>query len=328
MLIMLRIILGVSESPSFPAYTRAATDWLPMKERSRALALGLAAVPLSSVIGAPLSTALIYHFGWTEMFIFLGVVGIIWSIIWLILFRKEPLYSSLVKKAELDYVENHKTEDNKRNGQNKSSWRFILFNKTFLLNNYAFFAFGYLLFFGVTWLPGYISQMFNLNIKQVGIFLILPWVLSTIAILFCGWFSDKLWHKTQSLRISRSLIIGVSMVASALLFLPAIFIHDLAVDIVFISLAIASGLLSNSCFYALNADLSPDKAGTSLAIMDVFLALAGIIAPLATGYFSNLTGNFEIAIGIMMGLNLSSGLLVLIFQNPDKELVKKVTVIS
>src|SRR5262249_32465483 len=68
MLYILRILLGITEGPAFPALTRVATDWLPTSQRARALAIGLCAVPFASVIGAPLISNLILYFGWRIMF--------------------------------------------------------------------------------------------------------------------------------------------------------------------------------------------------------------------------------------------------------------------
>ena len=325
MLIILRLVLGLAEGPSFPALTRATTDWLPLKERNRALALGLAAVPFASVVGAPLTTHLLANYGWQFMFIFLGSVGVVWSLLWLLLFRNQPQQSKLISKKELTYLEEELAQDKHITHSHsfKSNWKFILTNKTFLINNYAFFSFGYLLFFGITWLPGYLEQSFHLHIKKVGLFLTLPWLLATLAMLFNGWFSDWLWSKTKSLRISRSLLIAGGLILSSLCFIPAIMATTIHSALVFMSLALALGLMPNSSFYALNADLAPDMAGTSLGVMDTFLAFAGIIAPLLTGYLSNLTGNFKVAIGIMFALNISAGLLVLFFQNPDKDLANK-----
>src|SRR5262249_3889007 len=86
-LFIFRLLLGVAEGPSFPALTRVSTDWLPTSERARALAIGLAAVPFASVIGAPLCSFLIVQFGWRWMFVILGSVGIVWGIAWFIVFR-------------------------------------------------------------------------------------------------------------------------------------------------------------------------------------------------------------------------------------------------
>lgn len=326
-LILLRFFVGLFESPSLPSLTRVSTSWLSLSERNRALATGLAAVPFSAVIGAPLSTHLIVNYGWRFMFIFLGVIGILWATCWFIVFRNIPKDSKLINARELEYLENEKKSSPKNMHQDQvTSWKFILCNKTFLINNYAFFAFGYLLFFGVTWLPGYLQQTFHMNIKEIGWFLVIPWLMAAIFIVATGYFCDLVWAKTKSLRKSRTVVIGVMVIISAICFIPAILTNNIQVAMIFMSLALAIGLAPNSCYYATNADLAPDKVATSLGVMIMFFSCAGILAPLITGFLSHLTGNFKSAIAVMLFLNISAGLLVLLFQNPDKELLKKHTI--
>jgi nitrate/nitrite transporter NarK len=77
-------------------------------------------------------------------------------------------------------------------------------------------------------------------------------------------------------------------------------------------------MMPNAAFYAINADLARDRAGTSLGIMDCAFAAAGILAPLVTGLLSNLTGNFSVAILLMSGLTLSSALCIIIWQFTDR----------
>lgn len=323
-IIVLRFLLGLLESPSLPSLTKVTTNWLSLNERNRALGLGLAAVPFSSVIGAPLSTHLIANYGWRVMFFVLGGLGIAWAILWFMLFRETPNQSKLTTPTELGYLEQENTTTPHIMHHNQTtSWKFILFNKTFLLNNYAFFAFGYLLFFGVTWLPGYFEQTFHMNIKTVGWFLVVPWLMSASAIFITGYIGDMLWIKTKSLRISRSMIMGIMMILSAVCFIPAILTNNINIAMIFMSFALCFGLAPNSCFYATNADLASDKVATSLGVMLTFFSCAGILAPLITGFLSSLTGNFKSAIAVMLFLNVSSGILVLLFQNPDKELLKK-----
>ena len=88
---------------------------------------------------------------------------------------------------------------------------------------------------------------------------------------------------------------------------------------IFLSLGLGFGLGPSSCFYALNADIARDRASTSAGIMVASLAVAGIIAPVITGWLSNLSGNFNSAIYLMLGINLSAGLLVIFGQSPDRE---------
>jgi ACS family hexuronate transporter-like MFS transporter len=326
MLLMFRIALGLAEGPSFPAMTRVTADWLPVSERARALAIGLAAVPFASVIGAPLVSWLVGSVGWRWMFLILGVLGIVWAILWFIIFRDKPSESSHVSAAELHHIEAEQQPidaNNPTTRTHKTTWKFMLFNSTFLANNYAFFAFGYLLFFAITWLPGYLEQTYHIKIREAGLFLVAPWLTATILVILGGWISDALWRKTHSIRIARSHLIWICQLLSALCFIPAVVSHSFNVAMISITLGIGFGMMPNAAFYAINADLAHDRAGTSLGIMDCAFAAAGILAPLLTGWLSGITGNFSAAISLMIGLTLSSALAIIIFQHPDDMLKRR-----
>lgn len=306
-----RLLLGLSEGPSFPALTRVAADWLPLKERARALAVGLAAVPFASVLGAPFISHLIVVTGWRLMFILLGLLGIIWAIIWYIIFRDQPADCKYVTADELQHIQ---YEHAILKSKTKTSWRFILFNRSLVVNNYAFFSFGYLLFFAITWLPGYLEQTYHLKIKEVGWFLLLPWLTATILILVGGFLSDWLMEKTKSIRIARSHLIWICQIISAVCFIPLLFTHSLIIVAVSISLGVGFGLMPNAAFYAINTDLAYDRAATSLGVMDCAFAAAGIVAPLLTGWLATLTGNFSAAFILLIVLTFSSALAIVLWQ--------------
>lgn len=314
-----RVLLGIAEGPNFPALSRVNADWLPVSERARALAIGLAAVPFASVLGAPLISNLIISVGWRWMFIILGSLGIVWALIWAFIFRDHPKQSKHVSAEELSYIQSdreslqHQAHNLK---EQKTTWKFILFNRALLVNNYAFFAFGYLLFFAITWLPGYLEQTYAIKVKTVGWFLILPWLLATVLILLGGFLSDWLWNKTHNIRVARSHIIWVCQVLSAICFLPLLFSHDLWIAILSITLGVGFGMMPNAAFYAINADLARDRVATSLGVMDCAFAAAGICAPFLTGMLSNLTGNFTGAFTLLISLTISSALAVIFFQHP------------
>lgn len=321
MIFLLRFICGAAEGPTGPCIMKSVTTWLPNKEHSRALALVIAANPFSSVIGAPLCTFLLVKFNWEMMFFILGLAGVIWAIVWALMYNDNPEQSKFTTVNELEHIKHGQVVAIPVNATVKvnQSWTFIIKSRTLLLNNYAFFAFGYLLFFGLSWLPGYLMQQHAINLKELGNLLMLPWLAATVAMLVCGFLSDWLLHKTASLRISRSIIIGVSLILSALSFLPVVISSNMIVIFTFLSLALGLGLGPSSCFYAINSDIAKNKAAISAGIMVACLAIAGIIAPIITGYLSNFTGNFNSAIYIMLAINISAGLLVVLFQNPDKE---------
>lgn len=326
-LVIFRFLLGFTEGPSFPSFNRVCADWLPVSERARALAFGLAAVPFASVIGAPLLSSMVAHLGWRYMFIILGIAGVIWAFVWWFVFRDKPDTSRFVSAGELEHIKEELVTEKvvaHTAVEHKTTWRFMLCNRTFIVNNYAFFTFGYLLFFAVTWLPGYLEQTYGINVKAVGWFLVLPWLLATILLIAGGSISDYLWHKTHHIRTARSHIIWICQIASALCFIPVVLTHSLPVAIAGISLGVGLGLMPNAAFYALNADLARDRAATSLGLMNFSFALSGILAPLITGILSDMTGNFASAFLLLIILTLTSALGIIFFHHPDRALEQKV----
>ena len=325
MLACARVLLGVAEGPNFPAMNRAVADWLSSRERAIALSNSLVAVPLALAIGAPIVTQLILHLNWRGMFIVLMVLGLIWLPLWWFLFRDFPEHSRFVNKRELDHIRDGKPLNQQaevksmhhRRRHIQGMWKFLLSNPTLLANDWAFFVFGYYLFFFMTWLPTYLEEAYHLDLKQVGTFAILPWLVAAVLLWGFGYMSDALLRKTGSLRISRSHPIWISQLLAGLCILPVIFVHDLSVMLVFISLAVGLSMSANAAFYAINVDVARERAGTALGVMDTFFAVSGFVAPFVTGWLVGLTGNFVSAFSLMALLALSSVAVVILFHHPD-----------
>ncbi len=327
LLFLFRTMLGVAEGPHFPALTRVVADWLPGSERGRATAIGLSAVPISMVIGAPLLSNMVASLGWKVMFAILGCLGIAWAAIWFIVFRDYPEECKQVSDAELKFIREGRISDRKQSSHairqhelsaGTTTWRFMLLNPSLMSNNIAFFSFGYLLFFALTWLPGYLEQTYGLHVKEAGLYSIAPWMTAGILLPTAGWLTDYLYKTTGSYRISRTHMIWMCQLASALCFIPIMFSPSLELAITMISLGIGLGMMPNAAFYALNCDLAKDRAGTSLGIMDCFFALAGILAPSLTGMIATATHSFSAAFGVLIAFTLVSVVGVVLFQKPDK----------
>jgi MFS transporter, ACS family, hexuronate transporter len=332
-LISVRTMLGIAEGPSFPSLTRVVTDWLPIVERTRAAAFGLVAVPLASLVGAPLICNLIVSYGWRSMFLILGSIGLIWAIFWSILFRDQPEDSSAVSQKELHHIRGAADHTmmavaseakSKDNASEKSiSLKSLLMNPALASNNYAFFAFGYLLFFSIHWLPDYLQHTFHLGLKDTGWILIAPWSTAAIMMTITGWISDNLYKKTGSLRVARSHVIWICQLLSGLSFIPVVVTHNPLVAIVFLSLGLGFGLAPNAAFYALNADVAAGRAATSLGIMASCSAVAAVLSPYLTGVLKEMTGDFRSAFSLMIFFSVSSVIAVLLAQHPDRHVLDK-----
>lgn len=193
MLLLSRIILGIAEGPNFPALTRAISDWLSETERNRALALTLIAVPLSLALSGPIVSQLIVHLSWRGTYYFLALIAILWLPLWCWLFKDNPKDSPYVNQAELSYL-NKQTITN-AHAPSKLTWKFLFLNRTLAVNNWAFFVFGYYLFFFMTWLPRYLNLKYHLDLKQIGFYSIAPWLLGAIMMWGLGTLSDYIFKK-------------------------------------------------------------------------------------------------------------------------------------
>ena len=325
LLVAARILLGVAEGPNFPALNRAVADWLSPHERAIALGNALVAVPLALAVGAPLVTQLITHLGWRGMFFTLAAVSMLWLPLWWWLFRDDPAHSPHVDAQELAHIRpagsaraaEAPPSTPTRDGRG-GLWRFLLRDPTLLANDWAFFVFGYFLFFFMTWLPSYLGQAYGLKLSVVGWFAVLPWGCATLMLWATGYLSDALLRATGRLRIARSHPIWVTQLLAGLCILPVIFIHQLDVALVSITLAVGLSMAANACFYAVNVDVARARSGTALGVMDTFFAASGFIAPALTGWLVQATGHYRAAFGLLALLAASSVVVVLAFHHPDR----------
>ncbi len=316
--IALRFLLGVTEGPHFPAITNTISNWLSPMERARALSLALVAIPLSSVIGSPITSWLVADFGWRAMFFIISISGIIWGIIWYFCFVDRPQNCKWVNAEELKLIETPSLME----GEKKKTfvgWRFILTHPVLLANNIAYFAFGYMLFFATLWLPGYFLTQHNLNLKSAGWYLTIPWLVGAIFLKAGGFISDYLYRRTGNGRLSRSHVIWISQLFAAIFFVLLSFTHTLGLSIFFLSLALGFGLMPQPAFFSVNIDVAKDRSGTAQGLTSSCLSLAGIIAPVATGWLIDLTGSYQAAFLLLAALTGIAVITVILFHHPDKE---------
>ncbi len=322
-----RILLGVAEGPNFPAMNRGVADWLSSHERAIALSNSLVAVPVALALGAPVATQLILHVGWRGMFVVLMGLGLLWLPLWWFLFVDFPEHSRFVNAAELAHIRDGKPGDpvvasvtlERRRHQTRGMWKFLLSNRTLLANDWSFFVFGYFLFFFMTWMPTYLEKAYHFDLKQVGLFSILPWTVAAILLWAFGYLSDALLRKTGSLRAARSHPIWISQLLAGLCILPVIFAHDRSVMLVFLSLAVGLSMSANAAFYAVTVDVAHRCAGTALGVMDTFFAVSGFVAPLVTGWLVGITRSFNAAFWLLALLALSSVVVVILFHHPERD---------
>lgn len=314
--LLARFALGLAEGPNFPSLTRATGDWLLEKERLQALSWALFSVPAALAIGSVVVTQLIMHFNWQWMFIILGILSLIWVPIWLVFFRNKPEQSRYTYYQSLP--EENRPETTCHN--ERIPWKIILFNPTLLSTYWAFFVFGYMLFFFMSWVPSYLVKAYHLDLQQQGIFSFLPWACAALLMLIVGHWGDNLRKRGFSLRVTRSWFIVVTLFVSALSLIPLLLQPSFIVSLICLSVGVAIFMSANASYYSIHLDCIPKWAGTSLGIMCVWLAVSGIVSPIMTSWLVAKTGHYRDAFGIMIVLCLSAMVTTLVFNRPDRSI--------
>ena len=292
-LLILRIVLGLAEGIHFPALVKTVSVWLEPEFRARSIAFGILGVPVASLIGAPLITALIEGFGWRTMFFILGLLGICWVVYWLILLKGKKSITS----NEYAFV-----------------WKPFFSSRMFTANCFIYFVLGYVIFFALIWLPGYFEQEHGLSIAKTGLAAMAPWFASSVALLAGGWISDRLFKKTGSKRIGRAYPIAFGMGIASVFFWLLLAKNGIVYDLWILSLGLGFAFFINAPICSLNADLFPKQVGTGQGIMSCFFALAGIISPALTGWVVQISGTFQAAIVFVGVLTGAACLTSIVFQ--------------
>src|SRR6202140_2130979 len=97
----IRFALGVGEAGAFPTATRAMQMWFPRDERGFVQGISHAASRLGAAVGPPIAVAIMIHYGWRSGFYVIGALSLLWSFLYLVMYRNMPEEHTKVSQAEL-----------------------------------------------------------------------------------------------------------------------------------------------------------------------------------------------------------------------------------
>jgi len=298
-LFILRFLLGIAEAPAFPANSRITVAWFPTKETGTAAAIFNSAQYIATVLFAPLLGFIVHTYGWEYSFIFMGLVGFLYLIIWL-KFVHAPKKSRYINQAELDYITKGGAlveMDHKARVRNdtRPQWKFLgqlLGNRMFIGVYIAQYCINAITYFFITWFPVYLVQARGMTILKAGIVAVLPALFGFVGGNLGGIFSDYLLKKGSSLSVARK----VPIVTGMLLSMSMIFCNYTDLEWLVVAFMALSyfGKGIGALGWAVNADTAPKEiTGLSGALFNTFGNLSSIITPIAIGYIVGSRGSFN-----------------------------------
>ena len=136
--------------------------------------------------------------GWRLPFVEFGAVGIVWAIVWYWWFRDRPEDHKSVDVQELKFIRSDQVDGEQLGHTRHVPWATLLrsVNMAFICGMY--FAFGYALYFYITWLPTYLLKARGFSANNAGLFSALPWLASAGGFWLGGLSTDWLVRRTGS----------------------------------------------------------------------------------------------------------------------------------
>ncbi|WDY59940.1 MFS transporter [Pseudomonas sp. PSKL.D1] len=306
-LILLRLSVGLAEAPSFPGNSRIVASWFPTKERGTASAVFNSAQYFATALFAPLMGWIVYRFGWEHVFIMMGVLGMLFSLVWLKVIhspRKHPLANA----AEVQYIADNgglvDIDDQKQQKAAGPKWahvRQLLTNRMMAGVYLGQFCINSLTYFFLTWFPVYLVQERGMTILKAGIIASLPALFGFLGGILGGVFSDFLLRRGNSLSVARKTPIVLGMVLSMSMVICNYVEADWMV-VAFMALAFF-GKGVGALGWAVVSDTSPKQiAGLAGGLFNTIGNLSSISTPIVIGYIIAATGSFKMAL-VFIGVN-------------------------
>ncbi|QHV96718.1 MFS transporter [Spirosoma endbachense] len=306
-LFSLRLATGAFEAPSYPINNRIVTSWFPDHERASAISMYVSGQFIGLAFLTPVLVTVQAYAGWKGLFIGTGLVGIVWGVIWYLLYR-DPLKHSGVNEAELAYIEEGGgLFRGKKSGTSQTVWSWAnlrqVFSSRTLWGVYiGQFAVNATLWFFLTWFPTYLVQYRGLDFIKSGYLASVPFLAACAGLLLSGFVSDYLVKTGTSVSVARKAPIIAGLLLSISI-IGANYTNDTAMIIFFMALAFfGSGMALISWVFV--SILSPKHLiGLTGGVFNFMGNLASIVVPIVIGYLAK-GGNFKPALVFIGALGL------------------------
>lgn len=288
-----RLLLGIGEAPTFPAYSKATGYWFPKDERSGATAVFDAGAKFSSAIGIPILGMVLLHFGWRWNFAATGLISVLFLALFYAFYRN-PSEDKLLSGSEREYIARGGAQPEDRLRAEKGApLLYLLRQRSVWGLTLGFASYNYSFYLLLSWLPSYLSSTHHIDLLHSALYTSVPWLIATATNLAVGgWLVDALIQRGRNpVRVRQAILIGGT--ALGLGILGAANAHSASAALFWISISIGGLAAASPVGWSIPSLIAPrESVGTLGGILNFGNQLAGIAAPIATGYIVQATHSF------------------------------------
>lgn len=312
-----RFLLGVVESGFFPGVILYLTFWYTSKHRAKMVATFMAAIPLSGVLGGPVSGWILERMsavgglrGWQWLYVVEAIPSILAGIAAFVFLQDEPAKANWLTRTEKALIVQQLQEEEARkksSGVGRHSlgdafrssriWILCFIYFGFVMGNYGI---GF-------WLPQIVKETLTKDPFNIGLLTAIPWAAAGVVMVVVGHHSDvtgeRCWH------IALAGIVGA--LAFAMSAVPGISgIAGLAA----LTVATACLVAAYSTFWSLpTAFVTGAAASAGIAWINSVGNLAGYLSPFLVGVIRDTTHSMTPALVLLSACCLGSAVLTILF---------------
>ncbi len=298
-----RFCLGAAEAGFFPGVIVYLSHWFRYEDRAKAVALFMAAIPVSNILGAPVSGLLlgVDWFGlegWRWVFIIEGIPAVILGIVTIFYLTDRPKDANWLEEGERKWIESELNQEKRaRKAQGEIGILAALRHRNVIILTLAYFCAVTAVYGFNFWLPTILKGLSGLSNLQVTLIAAIPYAAGLVAMLAVGWSSDRTkerrWHTSISL-----------VVVSLGLFFGAVARDNVVLAVAMFTLACAGLYSYLPGFWAIPGTfLTEAAAAVSVGFINSVGNLGGFFGPYIVGYVEGKTGS---SFGGILYLSLSA----------------------
>lgn len=285
---VVRSALGFGESGVFPASIKSVAEWFPKKERAVATGIFNAGTNVGAIVTPLVVPWITVNWGWRSAFVMTGGLSFAWLILWLLIYRR-PEEHPMCSQSELEYIRSDRAES-----PGKIRWIDLLARR----QTWAFAAGKFITdpiwWFYLFWIPDYLQREHGLRLTQIGLPIVVIYVISDAGSVAGGWLSSALMRQGVSLNAARKW----AMFACALSVLPIAVVYRISglwLATLLIGLAAAGHQGFSANLFTLTSDLFPSRAVASVVgIGGMAGAVGGMLIAEIVGHVLQWTGSYVI----------------------------------
>ena len=317
---VMRFLLGVAEAGFFPGIILYLSYWFPARNRAGVIALFMAAAPIATAIGSPISAALLETHGimglagWQWMFLIEAIPAVILGVVVFFYMTDRPEKAAWLKPDEREWlVKTMQAEDANKGGQQQHSILRGLANPRVLALALIYFGTSAGLYTLGIWAPQIIKEL-GVSSMTVGLLNAIPPIISVVAMILWSRHSDKTNERTWHVALAcLTAAVGLAIAAST----GSMFGLIAALTIVNVGISCSKPpLWSMPTMF-----LSGAAAATGIATINSIGNLGGFAGPAMIGWVKDQTGSFAGGLYFVAGLLILSTVLTLVLSFTQKNKV-------